>query len=351
VGKLLRAIVGLSLVAAPLLFATNASAGTTTATAILDCWPGPHEFSAHVDLQSVLPETVAQGNKIPFDVTANDFFQTPAPYSGTVTVTETFAVSSGASPAGAFTLTTGPVHFNTGDLVPGFGTTYAEHTAAGSPGTAVQYTFTGLQVLLAPDGGAAVGYGCTPASPVALGQTKIVSAVSDTTAPTCSLTSKSSTGIGVTTRDTVSGVKTIEVVTATNAKVSIPAFSAGTVLPLVVNATKINAAQPSQVGLRVTDVKGNVITCDPILTSLVRERRPQVFENVDGSEHYLQIANGNPGLRRVIVHVGKVAYRVDVASGETKTIDLRSMRADRSYAVRLRGVGAGSADVLIWDGR
>src|SRR5262249_33131558 len=60
----------------------------------------------------------------------------------------------------------------------------------------------------------------------------------DTTKPTCTLTSKTATGITVTTRDTGSGLKSIVVTTHTNATVNVPSFSPGVKTPVVVTATK-----------------------------------------------------------------------------------------------------------------
>lgn len=67
----------------------------------------------------------------------------------------------------------------------------------------------------------------------------------------------------VTVRDQNSGLATIEVTVNTNASVSVPNFTVGTSDPVVVTATKIDPTQVSVLALRVTNVAGGVIDCDP----------------------------------------------------------------------------------------
>ena len=54
---------------------------------------------------------------------------------------------------------------------------------------------------------------------------------------------------------------------ANNANVIVPPFTEGTNDPVIVTANKVNPAQAAQVGLRVTDMAGNVKLCDPVLAT------------------------------------------------------------------------------------
>jgi hypothetical protein len=72
-------------------------------------------------------------------------------------------------------------------------------------------------------------------------------------------------------RDLQSGLASITVVTAINVTVSIPAFTVGTTNAVVVTATKINQSLSSTIVLRVTDLCGNPIVCDPVFTTISAE--------------------------------------------------------------------------------
>src|SRR5207248_9225618 len=106
-----------------------------------------------------------------------------------------------------------------------------------------------------------------------------------------------------------SGLKSIVVTKNVNANVVVPAFTQGTKNPVVVTATRVDNNVSAQVALRVTDMFGNVTNCDPVLTTLVRENKPQVFTDVPDAEHLVTVKNGSPGLRRIAVTVNGTAYR------------------------------------------
>jgi hypothetical protein len=72
----------------------------------------------------------------------------------------------------------------------------------------------------------------------------------------------------VTVRDQQSGLASVEILTATNCTVVIPPFTVGTTNPVVVTATKTNQELSSVVTLRVRDVAGNQVICDPVYTTL-----------------------------------------------------------------------------------
>ncbi len=80
----------------------------------------------------------------------------------------------------------------------------------------------------------------------------------------------------VTVQSIGSGLASIAVLTATNASVSVPPFTSGTLTPVIITATKINQSQSSTVRLRVTDVAGNAIECDPVYTT-ISAQIPQSF--------------------------------------------------------------------------
>ncbi len=178
----------------------------------------------------------------------------------------------------------------------------------------------------------------------------------DITAPSCNLTATFTgppKGIKVTVQDggaTDSGLKSIVVTKNVNANVVIPAFTQGTKNAVVVTATRVDNNVSAQVALRVTDVAGNVTNCDPVLTTVVRENKSQVFTDVPDAEHLVTVINNSPGLRLIAVTVNGTAYRRNLQPGQEATIDvIKSIKAGAN-TFGLRGWGSGSADIIIWDG-
>jgi hypothetical protein len=177
----------------------------------------------------------------------------------------------------------------------------------------------------------------------------------DTTPPSCALTA-TITGppkqIQVTVRDTGSGLASIVVTKAVNDTVSIPSFTAGTTSPVVVTATKVDQSKSSTLALQVKDQAGNVTNCDPTTTTVVREPRGQTLSGIDGSEHFLTIQNGTPGLKSLVARVNGTTFAANnLKPGEKRTIDISSaLKTGDTNAVQLIGHGPGAADVLIWDG-
>jgi hypothetical protein len=66
----------------------------------------------------------------------------------------------------------------------------------------------------------------------------------------------------LTIQDTDSGLASIVVTQSDNADTPVPPFTVGTTDPVVVTSTKIDQSRPAHVTLVVTDVAGNVTTCD-----------------------------------------------------------------------------------------
>jgi hypothetical protein len=178
----------------------------------------------------------------------------------------------------------------------------------------------------------------------------------DTTAPSCKLTDTFAgppKGIHVTAKDglaTDTGLKSIVVTKNVNANVVVPPFTQGTKNAVVVTATRVDNNVSAQIALRVTDVAGNVTNCDPVLTTLVKENKPQAFTDVPDAEHLVTVINDSPGLRLIAVTVNGTAYRRNLQPGQEVTIDvIKSIKAGAN-TFGLRGFGPGSAEIIIWDG-
>jgi len=174
--------------------------------------------------------------------------------------------------------------------------------------------------------------------------------VADTAKPLCRLTKRTATGIQISVSDVGSGLKSIDVLKAVNASVTVSAFTTGTTNPVVVNATKLNDAVSSQVALRARDMKGNVTDCDPILTTVVKAKSSvQMFRDVMQAEHWVTISNGDPGITKLEVNVNGDRHLLRLAAGRTTTLDISHALTAGPNTIALRGWGKGSADVIISD--
>jgi len=176
--------------------------------------------------------------------------------------------------------------------------------------------------------------------------------------------------VQISVQDTDDGLKTVIVTTLTNATAQVGNYQSGitrvptsvqifdrTTGPVVVTATRIVQSSASQVALQVVDEAGNVTSCDPVLATLTARHGQlgwQVFTDLSEAESKLQISNGDPGLRRVLVVVNGRRFALDgLRPNEIRTLDLaRAMKPGDGNTVVLRSSGpsGGSADVLIWDG-
>jgi nidogen-like len=194
--------------------------------------------------------------------------------------------------------------------------------------------------------------------PVRSAQASVTWAPADSTAPSCVLSGVVNgppKQILITVQDAGSGLKSIAPTSnTTNATVTWPPFATGSTSPLVVTATKINQSLGSRVELTVSDVAGNVTTCDPVLADLGRNQAAQVFTGIAQSESTISIQNGTPGLSvvRAVVN-GRRFTAGGLRDGELRTLDVASaMRSGSNNTVVLQGSGPrnGSASVLIWDG-
>jgi hypothetical protein len=156
-------------------------------------------------------------------------------------------------------------------------------------------------------------------------------------------------------QDSGSGLATIQLESATNADVPIPAFTPGTTAPVTVTATKLDQSQSSEFTLVVTDMAGNSLTCDPVDFTVQLNGRVEthVFRNLSASEHYIRINNGSPGLHAIAFHVNGHVFRVrELKPGETEELNIQSaMHAGNDNRVVLEATGrsGASASILIGD--
>lgn len=158
-------------------------------------------------------------------------------------------------------------------------------------------------------------------------------------------------------QDVRSGLAGIQVLESANATVAIPSFQPGTSEPLIVTGTKIDQALSSRVRLRVTDLAGNVVDCDPVLTQEVRETgKPEssTYAGIPPEEHVLTVYNGDPGLRMLEVDVnGRKFNMTGLRPGEERALDVASAMTPgmvSTFTLTAHGKPGGSAAVMIWDG-
>jgi hypothetical protein len=161
----------------------------------------------------------------------------------------------------------------------------------------------------------------------------------------------------VTVSDPQTGIQSIVVTQSDNADTPVPPFTTGTTDPVTITATKINQSQPAHVTIQVTDLAGNVVTCDPVITLVQRSTSadPQGTRSlVDQAENKLLIMNGTPGLKNLETTVNGTKIKVTgLKDGETRTLDISSAMAPGSnnvITVKGHGPQSSSAMVVISDG-
>lgn len=163
------------------------------------------------------------------------------------------------------------------------------------------------------------------------------------------------------------GLKQIVVTENNNGSVDIPPFASGitgapvtvqtggTTSPVVVTATKINQSLSSQLALAVTDVGGNVTTCDPVDISVSRATgRPTTYNvTVTGpKEGLVHIANGVPGVTNLTIRVNRRSFHLNgLRPGQHRQLDIRSALAAGRNKVFLTASGrkGGTIAVVIAD--
>jgi hypothetical protein len=165
------------------------------------------------------------------------------------------------------------------------------------------------------------------------------------------------TQLVVTVADSSTGLQSITVTQSDNADTVVPPFAVGTTDPVTVTATKIDQTRAAHVTILVTDLAGNTVTCDPIITLVQRSASadPQKTKNlVPEAENKLLIMNGAPGLRNFEANVNGVKFKVTgLKDGENRTIDISSaMHAGDDNVVVVKGHGPqdSSAMAVLSDG-
>lgn len=198
---------------------------------------------------------------------------------------------------------------------------------------------------------AAVGTGVTE---VTFTNQRLQPLPGDGQVPICIPVVIGTTTIQVTIRDTGSGIQSIRVdrPPTSNVAVNIPQFTPGTTGTIVVTATRLSRSLPARLQLTVTDRAGNVIVCDPILTTL-RVGKAQTFRALPQAEHLIKVKNGRPGIRSLLVVVNGKRFRIAaIRPGTTRRLSvLRAMRPGNRNTITVRATGprGGTATVLVSD--
>lgn len=151
------------------------------------------------------------------------------------------------------------------------------------------------------------------------------------------------------------GLTSITPVQVVNATLATYGFSPATTDAVQVVASKIDTSQSARVVLQVCDTV-ECITCDPIITLVIRETGKPVREslaNVPQAESKITVHNGAPGLRNILVTVNGETFRMNgLKDGEERTIDATSAMLPgetNSIAMTATGKPGGEATVIIHD--
>jgi hypothetical protein len=154
-----------------------------------------------------------------------------------------------------------------------------------------------------------------------------------------------------------SGLGSVIVTKSENADTVVPPFTVGTHDPLVVTATKIDQSKVARVEMQVTDLAGNVSTCDPYLALVIRDKQSEAqsaaIPNIPRAEDKVTVTNGKPGVATFEVNVNGTKFKASgLKDGEERTLDISSAMTDGNNVVTFKVTGkpGGSANVLIWDG-
>ena len=157
-------------------------------------------------------------------------------------------------------------------------------------------------------------------------------------------------------QDTVSGLAEINIIEAVNANVTIPSFAVGTKDEVIVTAAKVDPANPSRIILEFVNVDGVPVICDPVTTTIVRDRgRPETltFSGLPQAESKIRVQNGSPGLKNLDITVNEQTFKLrGLRDDEVATLDVSSaMRSGDSNTITVTAHGkpGGSALLLISD--
>jgi hypothetical protein len=156
-------------------------------------------------------------------------------------------------------------------------------------------------------------------------------------------------------QDTHSGLATVKILSAVNAKINVPMFAKGSTAAIIVTATKVDQSKSSTVSFQVTNSAGQSATCDPIdFTASVEQRvETHTFRALNETEHYIRIVNGSPGLKHATFLVNGVRFHeMDLANDEERVVNVGSAMkpgSDNHVLLIARGPRGSTAFVLIGD--
>ena len=196
--------------------------------------------------------------------------------------------------------------------------------------------------------------------PIASATKTWVQVPTDTTPPECALFAAGTDANGkkyidIRTRDTGSGLASITVLKSVNANTVVPPFVVGTTGVVMVRGTKIVQSSGSVVELRVTDVAGNSVVCDPVLTVVLRGsgEDSQTHSGLPAAESKILVVNDTPGVRHMDFTVNGVRFRLrNMADGGTYSLNVASaMKPGNANTITIdsKGPKGGSALVVISD--
>ncbi|HUR58312.1 MAG TPA: hypothetical protein VM029_11420, partial [Opitutaceae bacterium] len=179
----------------------------------------------------------------------------------------------------------------------------------------------------------------------------------DSLAPTCTeVTRKGPPFSGTMTfRDSVSGIAKLTVVQNVNFNTVMPTFVTGTTSPLGVNATRIDEKKSAVLTVTATDVAGNALTCDPVVTTVTKLKHDQgiqTFTDIPPQESIITVDNDAPGLRAMLVIVNGIEFPVKkMDDDEKRTINVAAAMHPGNNTIVLvpKGKKGESATVTIAD--
>jgi hypothetical protein len=157
-------------------------------------------------------------------------------------------------------------------------------------------------------------------------------------------------------QDSDTGLASIQVTYAKNITVDIspnPFF--GTKNPVTVTGTAIDPSAHIGLTFIATDLNGNQVTCDPIVTKVVRENgKPadQTFTGLPDFESKVTVANGSPGVKSINIVVNGITFKLTgLEAGEVRTLDVASAMlpgSDNVISMSAHGGGgSGTAMVMV----
>lgn len=133
-------------------------------------------------------------------------------------------------------------------------------------------------------------------------------------------------------------------------------FQVGMTTTFIVEATMPVTSTTAFSHLRVKDVAGNQIPCDPVVTLVVRatgKPETQVFQNVIAAEHFVSVFNSDNGVKNLDIDVNGEKFKIaGLADGAVRSFDIAAALhegSDNVVAVTAYGKPGASATVVIAD--